>query len=235
MFLLMIRKTFGTAVLAAVMTTVTAPMLSAEELGLLVKVSIKPEIQERYIEAVRKNVEETRKEASKPRFDFYQDAIDPGTFYQFEVWTGQEALDEHLKQPYVKASWAVRAEGETAEKEVIKMVPYRTTVTAKAPEGDLSGTRNLIVIFEPKEQLKEEFLSEFDKVITEARKADGNLAFELYRTTEPEGKLVLFERWKSPAHYAKHLSSPYVANFYKHFEALLDKRVRYIGKDLSVK
>lgn len=211
------------------------PVAVAGELALFVKVSVKPEIQARYIEAVRKNVEETRKEPSRPRFDFYQDATDPGTFYQFEVWTGPEALEEHLKQPYVKEAWKVRAEGEAAEKEVIKMVPYRASSTGKAPEGDLSQTQNLIVVFEAKEQLKEEFLSEFDKVIAEARKADGNLAFELYRSTEPEGKFVLFERWANASDYAKHLATPYVADFYKHFEAVVQNRVRYFGKDLGSK
>lgn len=220
---------------AAFLSILAMPLLSAAELGLFVKVSVKPEIHERYIKAVQENVEQTRKEPSLPRFDFFQDATDKGTFYQFEVWDGQESLDAHLKKPYVAASWAVRAEGETAPKEVIKMVPYRSSATAKAPEGDLSETQNLIVIFEPKEQLKEEFLSEFDKVIGNARKADGNLVFELYRSTEPEGKFVLFERWKTPADYAKHLSTPYVAEFYKHFDAVVDKRVRYFGKDLSVK
>lgn len=209
--------------------------LSAEELALWVKVSLKPEIHERYIEAVQKNVEETRKEPSNPRFDFYQDAASPGIFHQFEVWQDQAALDDHLKQPYVKAAWKVRDEGETAPKEVIKMVPYRATTMAKAPSCDLSGSQTLIVIFEPKDQFKEEFLSEVDKVIEGARKADGNLAFELYRTTEPAGKFVLFERWQTPADYAKHLSTPYVTAFYKHFETLVDNRRRHIGKDLSVK
>jgi len=223
------------AALAGTIMVALTSLLPAEELALLVKVSVKPEIQERYIEAVQKNVEETRKEADQPRFDFYQDTSAPGTFYQFEVWSGQAALDDHLKQPYVQAAWKIRDEGETAAKEVIKMVPYRSTTTAAAPSGDLSGTQNLIVIFEPKEQLKEEFLSEFDKVIEGARKANGNLAFELYRTTAPEGKFVLFERWQTPADYAKHLSTPYVAEFYKHFEALVENRTRHFGKDLSVK
>ncbi|MBX3742336.1 MAG: antibiotic biosynthesis monooxygenase [Akkermansiaceae bacterium] len=211
------------------------PLLPAEELALWVKVSVKPEIHERYIEAVRKSVEETRKEPTLPRFDFYQDKNAPEIFHQFEVWSDQAALDDHLKQPYVQAAWKVRDEGQTAAKEVIKMAPYRTTTTAKPPAGDLSGSENLIVIFEPKEQLKEEFLSEFDKVIEGARKAEGNLAFELYRSTEPAGKFVLFERWQSPTAYAKHLSTPYVADFYKHFEALVENRVRYFAKDLSVK
>ncbi len=222
------------ALLGAILAALT-PHLSAEELALWVKVSLKPEIHERYIEAVQKNVEETRKEPSGPRFDFYQDTASPGVFHQFEVWQNQAALDDHLKQPYVKAAWKVRDEGETAPKEVIKMVPYRTTTTAKAPAGDLSGSQNVIVIFQPEEQLQEEFLSEFDKVIEGARKADGNLAFELYRTTDPAGKFVLFERWESPAAYAKHLSTPYVASFYKHFETLVENRVRHFGRDLSVK
>lgn len=231
----MMKGSLTRATLLSTIMVALAPLLPAEEFALLVKVSVKPEIQERYIEAVQKNVEETRKEPSSPRFDFYQDTSAPGIFYQFEVWSNQAALDDHLKQPYVRAAWKVRDEGETAEKEVIKMVPYRSTTTAKAPTGDLSDSQNLIVIFEPKEQLKEEFLSEFDKVIEGARKADGNLVFELYRTTDPEGKFILFERWQSTAHYAKHLSTPYVAEFYKHFETLVENRVRYFGKDLSVK
>jgi len=206
----------------------------AEEVTLFVKTPVKPEFRERYIEALRKTLVEARKEAAVRKYDLYQDASSPDLFYQFEVWSGAEAYAAHLKRPYSVAIADVRKESQAGESEVIRLAPYRASPKL-IQEKDRIGTQNLIVVFEPKEQLKEEFLSEFDKVIAGARKADGNLAFELYRSVEPVGKFVLYERWESPAHYAKHLATPYVADFYKHFDAVVDKRVRYTGKDLSVK
>lgn len=206
-------------------------MVSAEEVALFTKTVVKPEFRERYIETVRDNLLETRKEEGVRRFDFFQDASAPEIFYQFAVWSGVDEHEAHLKKP----SAEVAAGDQPGNSEVIRLVPYRSVSTGKDPEGDQRGTQNLIVVFEPKEQLTDEFLSEFDKVIAEARKADGNLTFELYRSVEPAGKFVLYERWESPAHYAKHLATPYVADFYKHFDAVVDKRMRYSGKDLLAK
>lgn len=206
----------------------------AEEIALFVKTSVKPESRDRYIEAVRKTLGEARKEASVRKYDFYQDSSSPDVFYQFQVWSGEEAHAAHLKRAYSVETADVRKESQAGESEVIRLVPYGVA-SKLIQKKDSIGTQNLIVVFEPKEQLKEEFLSEFDKVIAEARKADGNLAFELYRSTDPAGKFVLYERWESPAHYAKHLATPYVADFYKHFDAVIDRRERYFGKDLSGK
>lgn len=206
----------------------------AEEIALFVKTSVKPEARDRYIEAVRKTLGEARKEASVRKYDFYQDSSSPDVFYQFQVWSGEEAHAAHLKRAYSVETADVRKESQAGESEVIRLVPYGVA-SKLIQKKDSIGTQNLIVVFEPKEQLKEEFLSEFDKVIAEARKADGNLAFELYRSTDPAGKFVLYERWESPAHYAKHLATPYVADFYKHFDAVIDRRERYFGKDLSAK
>jgi len=205
----------------------------AEEIALFVKTPVKPEYRDRYVEAARTNLVETRKEEGARRFDLYQDATSPDVFHQFEVWTNVDAHAAHLKKPYAVAVAEARKVGQSGESEVIRLVPYRSDSSGKASESPSS--QNLIVVFEPKEQLKEEFLSEFDKVVTAARKSEGNLAFELYRSTDPEGKFVLYERWESPAHYAKHLATPYVADFYKHFDAVIDKRERYSGKDLLAK
>lgn len=224
----------GLGIFCSIMV-VSSPAVHAEETALFTKTTLKPEFRERYIDTVRKSLVETRKEDSPSKFDFYQDAATPEVFYQFEVWSGADTQEAHLKKPYAVAEVAARKEAQVAEPEVIKLVPYRSDVEGRSPEGETSGTQNLIVVFQPKEQLKEEFLSEFDKVIAEARKAEGNLAFELYRSVEPAGKFVLYERWESPAHYAKHLATPYVADFYKHFDAVVDQRVRYAGKDLSAK
>ena len=207
----------------------------AEEIALFVKTPVKPEHRDRYMEAVRSNLVETRNEKGARRFDVYQDATLPDVFYQFEVWSGADAHAAHLKKPYAVAAAGARKNGQAGESEVIRLVPYRSSAAEKVSEDRVEGSQNLIVVFEPKEQLKEEFLSEFDKVAKESRKADGNLAFELYRSTDPEGKFVLYERWESPAHYAKHIATPYVAEFYKHFDAVVNQRVKYIGKDLAGK
>lgn len=206
----------------------------AEEIALFVKTTVKAEYRDRYVEAVRKTTGEARKEAAVRKYDFYQDASSPDVFYQFQVWSDGEAHAAHLKRAYSVETADVRKESQAGESEVIRLVPYGAS-SKLSQEKNSIGTQNLIVVFEPKEQLKEEFLSEFDKVIAEARKADGNLAFELYRSVEPVGKFVLYEQWESPAHYAKHLATPYVADFYKHFDAVVDKRMRYSGKDLSAK
>ena len=48
-------------------------------------------------------VEPTRSEEGCIIYDFHQDTDDPASFMFYEQWVSKQALDEHLRMPYLQA------------------------------------------------------------------------------------------------------------------------------------
>ncbi|QBJ96572.1 antibiotic biosynthesis monooxygenase [Rhodococcus sp. ABRD24] len=47
-------------------------------------------------------VEESRKEDGCVSYDLFESESAPGTFVTVEVWSGQEALDAHMRSPHLR-------------------------------------------------------------------------------------------------------------------------------------
>ncbi|NEQ76861.1 MAG: antibiotic biosynthesis monooxygenase [Okeania sp. SIO2C9] len=65
------------------------------------KYKIKPEKRERFLELAKPGIEETHKEAGNISYTLYEEFDNPNTFLYFEEWVDREALNSHLKQPYI--------------------------------------------------------------------------------------------------------------------------------------
>ena len=65
------------------------------------KIKIKPEKRERFLELARPGLTATLEEPGNISYDLYEDIQQANTFIYFEEWQSREALQEHLKQPYV--------------------------------------------------------------------------------------------------------------------------------------
>jgi len=70
-------------------------------LTIFVKIQIKPEFRERFIEAsLGDGIGSTRDEPGCYRFDVLQDDGDPNRIYFYEVYKDEAAFAEHAKQPH---------------------------------------------------------------------------------------------------------------------------------------
>lgn len=65
------------------------------------RILAKPEKREKVMQALFDIVLETRKEEGCICFDLHQSLDNPCRFRLSEEWESKEALDEHLKKPYV--------------------------------------------------------------------------------------------------------------------------------------
>ncbi|NER06137.1 MAG: antibiotic biosynthesis monooxygenase [Okeania sp. SIO3C4] len=65
------------------------------------KYKIKPEKRERFLELAKPGFEETHKEDGNISYTLYEEFDNPNTFLYFEEWVDREALNSHLKQPYI--------------------------------------------------------------------------------------------------------------------------------------
>ena len=66
-------------------------------------IPIKAEYREEAKQLARKLEEATRKEAGCLVYTFYADRDDPSTFFIFEEWESDEALQRHFQTDHMKA------------------------------------------------------------------------------------------------------------------------------------
>lgn len=79
-------------------------------LAMWVKVRIKPEMRQRFLDAIE--VDALGSERDEPgcyRFNVLQDAHDPNVYYFYEVYADEAALEAHRKAPHY-ATWRAAAD-----------------------------------------------------------------------------------------------------------------------------
>jgi quinol monooxygenase YgiN len=67
------------------------------------KARIKPEFRAKMLEVGTEQVRNSRAEAGCISYNFYEDALEPNSFFFYEEWKDQEAVDFHFRQTYCLA------------------------------------------------------------------------------------------------------------------------------------
>jgi (4S)-4-hydroxy-5-phosphonooxypentane-2,3-dione isomerase len=84
------------------------------QVATIVHVYVKPESIQQFIQATGDNHQESIKEPGNLRFDILQDAIDPGKFVLYEVYTNEQAVAAHKETAHYQtwrdtvAPWMVK-------------------------------------------------------------------------------------------------------------------------------
>jgi autoinducer 2-degrading protein len=79
-------------------------------LALWVKVRVKPDGRERFLKAIETDaLGSERDEAGCYRFNVLQDTTDPNTYFFYEVYEDESALEKHRTTPHY-ATWRAAAD-----------------------------------------------------------------------------------------------------------------------------
>lgn len=62
----------------------------------------KPQQRETLLQALKKNVEGSRKEPGNIAFEVFEDTTNPGTFYLVEDWQSMDAIAKHRETQHFK-------------------------------------------------------------------------------------------------------------------------------------
>ena len=93
------------------------------ELHVVATIPVKAE----HVEAMRgpltQLAEATRQESGCLAYDLYESAAAPGVFVTVERWTGQDALDDHMKSPHVAAAFAAAGDALAGEVAIHPLSP----------------------------------------------------------------------------------------------------------------
>lgn len=68
----------------------------------------------------------------------------------------------------------------------------------------------------------EEFVQTFQEALTETRKEEGNIAYDLSQDVENPEAFLLYEEWRSVADLDSHLKQPYLTKLLTTMEAVRD-------------
>lgn len=75
----------------------------------IAKISVRSDSRDRWIEAGRTCVEETRKESGCISYDMFESVTEPNAFVFVESWKDKAALDAHATTPHLQALLTVAA------------------------------------------------------------------------------------------------------------------------------
>mmetsp|Transcript_1094 Transcript_1094/g.2212 ORF Transcript_1094/g.2212 Transcript_1094/m.2212 type:complete len:140 (+) Transcript_1094:58-477(+) len=89
--------------------------------AVVVQATIEPNRMAEFLELIKTNAEETRKEPGCLRFDVLRSQDSPNEFFFYELYTGPSAIDHHKKQPHYNLWADFKASGGT-----IESVSYKT-------------------------------------------------------------------------------------------------------------
>ncbi|WP_285268668.1 putative quinol monooxygenase [Kaistella rhinocerotis] len=73
----------------------------------------------------------------------------------------------------------------------------------------------IVALFHFKENHLTDALELLEKLVTETRKEDGCLQYDLIEESENKGVFFLMELWESEAHHREHNASEHLADFRK--------------------
>jgi quinol monooxygenase YgiN len=72
-------------------------------LSIVARIKVKPEFIDLVKTEMLKMVTETVKENGCINYNLHQDNADPSVFFFYENWSGEEALQNHLKSEHMQA------------------------------------------------------------------------------------------------------------------------------------
>ncbi len=93
------------------------------ELHVVATIPAKPEEADAIRTALQELAAATRQEQGCLGYDLYESAAAPATFVTVERWTGQEALDAHMKSPHIAAALAATEGNLAGEIAIHPLVP----------------------------------------------------------------------------------------------------------------
>lgn len=205
----------------------TAMDIFRDEFAMLVTFHTKPEYREELERLLRKDVEEAGKEEGNLSMYLYRAKDNQDTYFLFERWKNQQALDAHFEKPYTKAVLELTEKALTDPMEIMflnDLAPISPVNYERSPQTPDEAT-DLIVVFTVKEGMQERFMEQFRYSAQNSRPEPGCVAFHIHSVKDRPNTFVLYERWENREALDSHFEQPYTRELFTLFEEVLDKPV----------
>lgn len=174
-----------------------APTDQAEDHRLFVKLPVKADQFDAYLDAMRAEAAGARSEKGNHGFDVFGDADDPHTMYLLEHWASEEALlRDHANQLYyiqVRGMEEQSLAGGVEERLLreINAPSQHPTAEKKTVGGRHARAHILIAYGDAADKLE----SAFSQTAGLFREAEGNCTWTLFQNRREPEEYLLFESW----------------------------------------
>jgi len=202
---------------------------------LFVKVAAKPACQQKAKDALLADVNGARTETGNLKMELYKADNDPDSFYLFERWQSQMALQEHFKQPYTQGAFELQEQSLTEPIEM-NYLEELWPVPAGYQKEQHRRLTTLIVPFETRPEHSDAFIAYFKEFVPLVRNEPGNVEFHFHRVIGSDTRFVLYERWESQQDLDTHNQLPSTDELVVTIMPLLTKAVIdfvLFAKDIS--
>lgn len=199
---------------------------------LFVKVKAKPGSESKAKSALLADVQGAWTESDNLKMELYRTAAESQTFYLFERWQDQAALENHFAQPYTQAAFDLQ---QNDLSEAIEMNYLTELFPLENPleKEQHRALTTLIVPFETKPGNGDALVALFREFVPLVRKEKGNFEFHFYQVNGYEDRFVLYERWETQGDLDDHNQLPTTAALVDNVGKLLNGTV--IGSVLFTK
>ncbi len=175
----------------------------------LVIFNLKSEKANEFKQAAIKSLHLSLKEDGNLDMKLFIDANNENTLYVYSRWKNKEVYDWHGAQSYTKELQKLAVVSLAGAPKILKL-----RETSPYPKYDTQHKNEfketLFFIFKFKKEYKEKLLKQFENHISNARKEDGNLLFDLYTIEGVDDEFVVYENWKNKsALFDIHFKQPY--------------------------
>ncbi len=190
-----------------------------------------------FLQALRHNAANARKEAGNLSFTVFQSESAPTTLYVLEQWKDQAAYETHMTQPaLLEMHKAAQADLEGGISHM-RIVPATADAGIQPKQIDHANlTSNLLVFLSVKASESSKFHADVAKVTPIFRAAPGNIAFDVYQNVGDSNEMVQLERWTTDATHQENLKRPVIQTIRAGYAVTLAKPMldgRVLLKDVT--
>jgi quinol monooxygenase YgiN len=205
------------------LSQVTSAQTKMEErITMLVTFHVKPEQKEVFKKALVADREGAAGEKGNISMELYEHKDKPNTFYFFERWENQKALDDHFAKKYTKDVLELSKTALTTPMEILYLNDISPLPANEIKSPLASDTLvDLIVVFKVKDGMQDAFIKQFQKSVVNSRPEPGNIEFFFHTVPGDNTKFVLYERWRSQAALDFHFAQPYTKELFGIFQSTL--------------
>jgi quinol monooxygenase YgiN len=202
---------------------------------LFVKVAAKPQSQQQAKKALLADVLGARTEDGNINMELFKAESEPESFFLFERWKSQAALEDHFKQPYTQGAFDLQKDDLTEPIAMNYLADLWPILTTRKKQIHHPLT-TLIVPFETKPGYSDEFVALFKEFVPLVRQEAGNVEFHFHQVIGSDNRFVLYERWESPKDLDTHNQQSTTASLLEKISPLLIRPVAdfvLVARDIS--
>lgn len=207
-------------------TTDNTLEVTNKRVTMLVTFNVKEDRKEELKKALIADKQGALTENGNISMELFEHRDQHNTFYLFERWENQQALDAHFTKEYAKAVLELNKTALTSPMDILYLEDFSPLPKNDIKKPSLNDNMvDLFVFFQVKDGKQDIFIKQFEKSIAFSRPETGNVQFFFHTINGDNTRYVLYERWRNQEAIDFHFAQPYTVELFEMFKSALEKPI----------